>query len=93
MAAWVLSLGKSVEMTFFMGSRPNRGTLIIDATCCPVNIRYPQDFSLLNEAREKLESILTRICRNGGMKKPRTHCRKARKEYLNLGNYSVRSAH
>ncbi len=30
---------------------PNKGTLTIDATCAPVNIRYPQDISLLNEAR------------------------------------------
>ena len=36
----------------------NQGTLMLDATCAPVNIRYPQDVSLLNEAREKLEAIL-----------------------------------
>lgn len=30
----------------------NKGTLTLDATCAPVNIRYPQDISLLNEARE-----------------------------------------
>ena len=36
----------------------NFGTVIIDATCSPSNIRYPQDFSLLNEARETLEKIL-----------------------------------
>ena len=30
----------------------NKGTLMLDATCAPSNIRYPQDFSLLNEARE-----------------------------------------
>lgn len=32
----------------------NKGTLTLDATCAPANIRYPQDVSLLNEAREKL---------------------------------------
>lgn len=31
----------------------NKGTMIMDATCSPSNIRYPQDFSLLNEGREK----------------------------------------
>ena len=31
----------------------NKGTLTLDATCAPANIRYPQDISLLNEAREK----------------------------------------
>ncbi len=33
----------------------NEGTLTLDATCAPANIRYPQDVSLLNEAREILE--------------------------------------
>lgn len=28
----------------------NGGTMIVDATCAPSNIRYPQDTSLLNEA-------------------------------------------
>lgn len=36
----------------------NKGTLTLDATCAPANIRYPQDISLLNEAREKLEAII-----------------------------------
>ena len=33
----------------------NKGTMMLDATCAPTNIRYPQDVSLLNEAREKLD--------------------------------------
>ena len=69
----------------------NQGDLIIDATCCPVNIRYPQDFSLLNEAREKLESMLNRISRLSPTKKPRTYARVARKEYLNLAKSKKRS--
>lgn len=36
----------------------NGGTMIIDATCAPSNIRYPQDTSLLNEARESAEKII-----------------------------------
>lgn len=32
--------------------------LTLDATCAPANIRYPQDISLLNEAREKLETMI-----------------------------------
>lgn len=40
------------------GNKPeNKGTMMLDATCAPSNIRYPQDYSLLNEAREKLEHI------------------------------------
>ena len=34
--------------------KPNKGTLMIDATCAPQNIRFPQDICLLNEARENL---------------------------------------
>ena len=44
----------------------NKGTLMLDATCAPSNIRYPQDFSLLNEAREKLETIIIRFCKSYG---------------------------
>ena len=28
----------------------NQGSLLIDATCLPADIRYPTDLSLLNEA-------------------------------------------
>ena len=69
----------------------NRGTLIIDATCAPVNIRFPQDISLLNEAREKLESILNRLCAEYGFKKPRTYCRTARKIYLDIAKAKKKS--
>ena len=60
----------------------NKGTLILDATCAPANIRYPQDISLLNEAREKLETILYRFCKSYGMPLPRRYRRRARKDYL-----------
>lgn len=69
----------------------NSGTLIIDATCAPSYIRYPQDFSLLNEAREKLEDIIFRICGDNGLYRPRTYCREARKNYLNLAKCKKRS--
>ena len=29
--------------------RPNQGSLLIDATCVPADIRHPTDLSLLNE--------------------------------------------
>ena len=37
----------------------NKGTLILDATCVPQNIAYPQDVNLLNDSRENLESVIT----------------------------------
>ena len=60
----------------------NEGTLILDASCAPVNIRYPQDISLLNEAREKLETIIYRFHKTYGLALPRRYARRARKEYL-----------
>ena len=60
----------------------NKGTLAIDATCAPVNIRYPQDISLLNEAREKLEYMIYRMCKTYGLQLPRRYRRRARKDYL-----------
>lgn len=61
---------------------PNKGTLTPDATCAPANIRYPQDISLLNEAREKLENVIYRYCKCYGFKLPRRYRKRARKEYL-----------
>jgi IS5 family transposase len=69
----------------------NRGTLILDATCAPANIRYPQDFSLLNEAREKLETILIRFCKSYGLARPRMYRRQGRKNYLALAKTRKRS--
>ena len=37
----------------------NKGTLTLDATCAPANIRYPQDISLLNEARKNWKPSFT----------------------------------
>ena len=51
----------------------NKGTLMLDATCAPSNIRYPQDFSLLNEAREKLETVIMRFCKTYGFSRPRMY--------------------
>lgn len=63
-----------------------QGKLLIDATCAPSDISFPTDIGLLNQSREKLESIIDTLheSRNEGEKKPRTYRRKARKEYLAL---------
>lgn len=36
----------------------NRGTLILDATCCPAGIHYPTDVCLLNHGRELVEKMI-----------------------------------
>ncbi len=64
--------------------RPNRGTLILDATCCPADIAYPQDIDLLNQAREKAEKTVDELCERTGRKKPRMYRKRARKDYLRL---------
>jgi len=60
------------------------GDCIVDASCAPQNIRYPQDISLLNEAREKTEAMIDELHEKNkdDCKKPRTYRKEARKEYL-----------
>lgn len=64
------------------GDGGSSGTMIVDATCAPSNIRYPQDVSLLNEAREKAEKLLDNLHSPSDGKKPRTYRKRARKDYL-----------
>ena len=70
----------------------NKGTLIADATCAPQNIRYPQDASLLNEARENLEEMIDEMHDPADGEKPRTYRRNARKDYLNIAKSKKKSA-
>ena len=62
----------------------NRGTLILDATCVPQNIRFPTDVSLLNEGRELLEKMIDTAHAAGATdgKKPRTYRNLARRDWL-----------
>ena len=39
----------------------NSGTMIVDATCAPSQITYPQDVSLLNKARECSEKNIDEL--------------------------------
>ena len=74
------------------GEPPNSGTLVLDATCCPADIAYPQDVNLLNQAREKLEKTVDEICENTGENKPRMYRRRARRDFLRLSKSKKRSA-
>lgn len=67
------------------GERPNKGKLKIDATVADQYIRYPNDLSLINEARLKTEGIidLLFIELEGQMPvKPRTYRKVAHTRYL-----------
>jgi IS5 family transposase len=73
------------------GEEGNAGTLILDSTCVPQNIRYPQDFSLINEAGEKLEQMIDIFCETYDFRKPRTYRETARKNYIALAMQRKRS--
>lgn len=62
----------------------NKGTLIVDATCAPEDMRFPHDVTLLDEARRKTEAIIDVLHEKmpEGWEKPRTYRKKARREFL-----------
>ena len=67
------------------GENKPKGTLLLDATCCPSDIHYPTDVGLLNHARELTEGIIDNL--HGqliafGVVKPRTYREVARKAFL-----------
>ena len=72
------------------GGKP-KGTLLLDATCCPSDIHYPTDIGLLNHARELLEVAIDALwdglhtdVRVTAFKsvKPRTYRETARRSYM-----------
>lgn len=72
----------------------NEGTLILDATCAPQNIRFPTDVSLLNEARLNVEGIIDTLHKAGltdSKKKPRTYRNVAKKRYNNFSKKRKKS--
>jgi hypothetical protein len=73
--------------------RTNQGSLLIDATCVPADIRHPTDLSLLNVdavfsegvARELTETLIDAMhsqVRESFGHKPRTHRKQARQHFL-----------
>ena len=65
----------------------NKGKLILDATCAPADITYPNDLGLLNKAREQTEKIIDTLykpIKEKLKKKPRTYRKRARKDYLKV---------
>jgi len=66
-------------------SNTNKGTMLIDATCHPADIKYPTDTGLLNHARELTERIIDELheqLKQPGADKPRTYREVARNEFL-----------
>ena len=56
--------------------------MTLDVTGVLANTRYSQDISLLDEAREKLETIIYRFCKSYVLPLPRRYRKRARKDYL-----------
>lgn len=76
--------------------KPNRGTLIIDASCAPADIAYPTDLELCDRARRWAETILDHYWSlygpaNGNKHKPRTYREVARRRFLKLNKRRRRS--
>ena len=63
------------------GSNFNRGTIILDATCCPADIQFPTDVRLVHEARLKSEAIIDHLQSGCAEKKPRNYRERANHEY------------
>jgi IS5 family transposase len=74
-------------------AHPNGGTLILDATCTPTDITYPQDIILCNESREKTEKMVEVMHKGnvGEFEEPRLDKQKARREYLKTAKGKNRS--
>jgi hypothetical protein len=64
----------------------NDGTMILDATAVPADIRYPTDLSLLNECRENTEKIIDKLWDETGRSGRRTgyNRKNARARYLKV---------
>ena len=70
----------------------HQGKLLIDATACPQDIRYPTDLNLLNDAREKSEELIDFLHAGCSInKKPKTYREKARKLYLKTAQKKIKS--
>ncbi len=70
----------------------NSGTLLLDATVAPADIKHPTDFELLNISREKSERLIDILYKQSTLQiKPRTYRRKARKKYLSLAKQRRKS--
>ena len=46
-------------------TQSNQGSLLIDITCVPADIRHSTDLSLLNEARELSEALIAALHSQG----------------------------
>ncbi|CDN16009.1 hypothetical protein RintRC_4434 [Richelia intracellularis] len=70
---------------FYHTSHLLKHPLILDATCAPIDISYPTDLGILNQARKQTERIIDSLSEQikGRLdKKPRTYRELAIKDYI-----------
>ena len=67
-------------------NEPHGGTLIVDATCTPADIKYPTDTRLLAEAIEKTDEMIDTMQEplKGEKPRPRTYRIKSRKLFTSF---------
>ena len=82
------SMNKATITTTDVVPLSNKGELLVDATACPQDIKFPTDLNLLNDAREKSEELIdvlyAKVSQWDEEDKPRTYRQIARKEYLKV---------
>lgn len=64
----------------------NAGTILMDATCAPADIKYPTDLNLVNDARELTENIIDQLRKQqeNPSPRPRTKSQICRRRYLEI---------
>lgn len=64
----------------------NAGTILMDATCAPADIKYPTDLNLVNDARELTEQLIDQMRKQQAnpSPRPRTKSQICRRRYLEI---------
>ncbi len=71
----------------------HKGTLIVDASVAPQDIKYPTDLDLLNDCREQTEDIIDDLYQpDSSRRKPQTYRVNGRKDYLACARKRKKSA-
>ena len=73
------------------GDSSNKGTLMLDATCAPSYIKYPQDIRSLQTMPVSMPKKSLMKYKENNIKKPRTYRRRARKDYLSIAKRKKKS--
>jgi hypothetical protein len=76
--------GKEDDSFMDEDGKYHSGCLKVDATCCDVEVKYPTDLDVLNDAREVSEHLIDKLCKLSASPKPRTCRKQARREFLRV---------